>query len=160
MVIGKRIKFFRERKGLTQKQLGNAIGFDGKAGEVRMTQYERERRSPKRGLVKKMAAVLDINPQALTVPDIRTNEGLMHTLFTLEDVYGLRIKQVDGKDVLYFDGTRSILGANMNVRLSKWREMSDFHELGELSKDNYDAWRYTYPEYAPTYTGGSWDDEK
>lgn len=50
-----------------------------------------------------MATVLDVNPQALTVPDIRTYEGLMHTLFALEDMYGLKIKGIDGANMLYFE---------------------------------------------------------
>ena len=30
MAIGQRIKFFRNRKGMTQKQLGEQLGFKGK----------------------------------------------------------------------------------------------------------------------------------
>lgn len=30
MAIGQRIKFFRNRKGMTQKQLGEQLGFMGK----------------------------------------------------------------------------------------------------------------------------------
>ena len=30
MAIGKRIRFFRNRKGMTQKQLGEILGFLGK----------------------------------------------------------------------------------------------------------------------------------
>lgn len=160
MVIGERIKTFRFRKGMTQKQLGNAIGFEGKAGEVRITQYERERRSPKRGLVKKMATVLDVNPQALTVPDIRTYEGLMHTLFALEDMYGLKIKGIDGSNMLYFEGKLSLAGANMDIRLSKWREISNMYDSGEITKEQYDTWRYTYPEFAPEYTTNQGGIEK
>ena len=40
MAIGKRIKFFRNRKGMTQKQLGEILGFLGKTSDVRMAQYE------------------------------------------------------------------------------------------------------------------------
>lgn len=37
MAIGQRIKFFRNRKGMTQKQLGEILG---KTSDVRMAQYE------------------------------------------------------------------------------------------------------------------------
>ena len=40
MAIGKRIKFFRRKKELTQKQLGRMLGFLGKTSDVRMAQYE------------------------------------------------------------------------------------------------------------------------
>ena len=41
MAIGQRIKFFRNRKGMTQKQLGEQLGFKGKTSDVRMAQYVR-----------------------------------------------------------------------------------------------------------------------
>ena len=87
MAIGQRIKFFRNRKGMTQKQLGEILGFLGKTSDVRMAQYESEARVPKIDLVKEMAGIFDVSTHALTVPNIDTYIGLMHTLFTLEDVH-------------------------------------------------------------------------
>ena len=96
MAIGQRIKFFRNRKGMTQKQLGEQLGFKGKTSDVRMAQYESEARVPKIDLVKQMSQIFDVNTHALTVPDIDTHIGLMHTLFALEDMYGLKVRNVDG----------------------------------------------------------------
>ena len=70
MAIGKRIRFFRNRKGMTQKQLGEILGFLGKTSDVRMAQYESEARTPKQDLVKEMAHILDVSPRAITVPEI------------------------------------------------------------------------------------------
>ena len=67
MAIGKRIRFFRNRKGMTQKQLGELLGFLGKTSDVRMAQYESESRTPKQDLVKEMAYLLDVSPRAITV---------------------------------------------------------------------------------------------
>ena len=103
MAIGKRIKFFRNRKGMTQKQLGEILGFLGKTSDVRMAQYESEARVPKHDLVKEMANIFGISTHALTVPDIDTNIGLMHTLFALEDMYGLKIGEIDGEICLRLD---------------------------------------------------------
>ena len=97
MAIGKRIKFFRNRKGMTQKQLGEILGFLGKTSDVRMAQYESEARVPKSDLVKEMSSIFEVSPHALTVPDIDSYIGLMHTLFALEDMYGLKISEVDGE---------------------------------------------------------------
>ena len=52
MAIGQRIKYFRNRIGMTQKQLGEKLGFKGKTSDVRMAQYESEARVPKIDLVK------------------------------------------------------------------------------------------------------------
>ena len=65
MAIGKRIRFFRNRKGMTQKQLGEILGFLGKTSDVRMAQYESEARTPKQDLVKEMAHILTVSVQSL-----------------------------------------------------------------------------------------------
>ena len=103
MAIGQRIRFFRNRKGMTQKQLGEVLGFLGKTSDVRIAQYESESRVPKHDLVKEMAGIFDVSTHALTVPDIDTYIGLMHTFFALEDMYGLKIDEMDGEVVLRLD---------------------------------------------------------
>ena len=100
MAIGERIHFFRTKRGMTQKYVGGQIGFDEKSADVRMAQYEKETRVPKDNLIKALADIFDVNPEALKVPDIDSYVGLMHTLFTLEDRYGLKIEKAeDGQPV-------------------------------------------------------------
>ena len=103
MAIGKRIKFFRNKKGMTQKQFGEMLGFLGKTSDVRMAQYEAEARIPKFDLLKEMAGILSVSTHALNVPDIDSYIGLMHTFFALEDMYGLKIKDIDGELCLCLD---------------------------------------------------------
>ena len=59
MAIGNRIRFFRKRKGMKQKELGEALGFTLKTSEVRMTQYESEARTPKEDMIRQMAYFLE-----------------------------------------------------------------------------------------------------
>lgn len=146
MAIGQRIKFFRNRKGITQKQLGELLGFKGKTSDVRMAQYESEARVPKTDLVKQMSQIFDINAHALTVPDIDTYNGLMHTLFALEDMYGLKIKNISGQPYLCLDRSISAPGSSVDQMLRAWMEQADKLECGEISKEEYDEWRYKYPE--------------
>ena len=146
MAIGQRIKFFRNRKGMTQKQLGEQLGFKGKTSDVRMAQYESEARVPKIDLVKQMSQIFDVNTHALTVPDIDTHIGLMHTLFALEDIYGLKVKNVDGQPHLCLDSSISAPGSSADEMLRAWMEQADKLENGEISKEEYDEWRYKYPE--------------
>ncbi len=54
-----------------------------------MAQYESGSRTPKAELTENLAGALWVSPLALSVPDIDSYLGLMHTLFTLEDRYGL-----------------------------------------------------------------------
>lgn len=146
MAIGKRIRFFRNRKGMTQKQLGEILGFLGKTSDVRMAQYESEARTPKQDLVKEMAYILDVSPRAITVPEIDTYIGLMHTLFALEDMYGLKIGEIDGEVCLRLDKSAGTTFSTMFGMFYAWREQAARLEQGEITKEEYDQWRYKYPE--------------
>ena len=145
MAIGQRIKYFRNRIGMTQKQLGEQLGFKGKTSDVRMAQYESEARVPKIDLVKQMSQIFGVNTHALTVPDIDTHIGLMHTLFALEDIYGLKVKNVDGQPHLCLDSSISAPGSSVDEMLRAWMKQADKLENGEISKEEYDEWRYQYP---------------
>ena len=92
MAIGERIHFFRTMRGMTQKYLGTALGFPEKSADVRLAQYENGSRTPKAELTESLASALGVSPLALSVPDIDSYLGLMHTLFTLEDRYGLTVE--------------------------------------------------------------------
>jgi len=48
MAIGERIRFIRNLRGMTQKGLGAAVGFDEKTADVRIAQYESGTRTPNR----------------------------------------------------------------------------------------------------------------
>jgi len=146
MAIGQRIKFFRNRKGMTQKQLGEILGFLGKTSDVRIAQYESESRIPKQELVKEMAGTFDVSTHALSVPDIDTYIGLMHTLFALEDMYGLKIGEIDGEICLRLDKSDYSTYNSMLKMFQAWQQQAAKLENSEISKEQYDEWRYKYPE--------------
>ena len=54
MAIGERIHFLRNLRGMTQKYLGQAVGFPEKTADVRMAQYESGTRTPKADLTKRL----------------------------------------------------------------------------------------------------------
>ena len=91
MTVGDRLKRFRKRKNLTQKQLGLAAGFDKLGADVRIAQYESGTRRPKGKYVERLAAIVGVQPSALEVPDINNYEALFQLLFALEDEYDLHI---------------------------------------------------------------------
>lgn len=146
MAIGQRIRFFHNRKSITQKYLGEILDFVGKTSDVHMAQYESEARIPKQELVKNMAHYLDVSTHALTVPDIDTNIGLMYTFFALEDMRGLKIGEVDGEVVLHLDKTDYSIYATMDKMLRAWLAEATKLENGEITKEDYDEWRHKYPE--------------
>ncbi len=147
MAIGERIHFFRTKRGITQKYLGQAVGFPENSADVRLAQYETGTRTPKADLTASLAAALDVSPQALTVPDIDSQIGLMHTLFCLEDRYGLTIEETDGEISFRIDPTKGNSAADLQGLLLAWAEQSAKLKAGETTQEEYDRWRYRYPEF-------------
>ena len=150
MAIGERIRFIRNMRGMTQKYLGQAVGFDAKTADVRLAQYESGTRTPKDNLTGSLANALDVSPHALDIPDIDSNIGLMHTLFTLEDLRGLQVVDVDGEVHLKIDKSTGKTYHEMSQMLFAWLEQAQKLEAGEITKDEYDRWRYHYPEFDTT----------
>lgn len=147
MAINERIKFFRTLRGATLKWLGMAVGFPARTADVRMAQYESGTRKPKADLTKAIAAALEVSPEALSVPDIDTFRGLIHTLFALEDIYGFRIDECNGEICLKIDkGAQMRQSFSLCCDLQEWLEEAKKLERGEISKAQYDQWRYNYPE--------------
>ena len=150
MAIGERIRFFRNKRGMTMKYLGQAVGFPEKSADVRLAQYETGTRTPKADLTATLAQVLDVVPQALDVPDIDSYIGLMHTLFTLEDIYGLTVSEADGEICLKVNKDKGKDAAELLKMLCAWKEQADKLSSEEISREEYDRWRYNYPKYDTT----------
>lgn len=150
MAIGERIRFFRNLCGMTQKYLGQVVGFPEKTADIRMAQYESGSRTPKADLTNKLAEVFDISPQALSVPDIDSYIGLMHTLFTLEDRYGLTIVKTENGVSMYADPRKGTDAAELSEMLNAWAEQAEKYRKGDIIREDYDKWRYNYPKYDET----------
>lgn len=157
MAISERIRFFRNLRGMTQKYLGMMVGFSERTADIRMAQYEAGTRTPKEDLTAALAHALEVSPMALTVPDIDTDMGLMHTLFALEDLRGLRIGQLDGEVCLRLDKRLGMTYVSMFDMLNTWRHEAEKLERGEITRDEYDHWRYTYPQVEAERTRAAMD---
>lgn len=147
MAIGERIRFIRNLRGMTQKYLGTLVGFPEKTADIRMAQYEAGTRTPKEDLTKALASALEVSPLALDIPDIDSYLGLMHTLFALEDRYGLTIEDRDGEVVFRIDPRRGREAARISEMVYAWAPVAEKYRAGEISKEEYDKWRYNYPQY-------------
>ena len=150
MAIGERIRFIRNLRGMTQKYLGTLVGFPEKTADIRMAQYEAGTRTPKEDLTKALAGALDVSPLALDVPDIDSYFGLMHTLFALEDRYGLTIETRDEEVLFRIDPRKGKDAARISELVYAWAAIAEKYRAGEISRDEYDKWRYYYPQYDDT----------
>ena len=150
MAIGERIRFFRNLRGMTQKYLGQMVGFPEKTADIRMAQYESGSRSPKAELTENLAGVLGVSPLALSVPDIDSYLGLMHTLFTLEVRYGLTVETGEIGVSLRVDPRKGKDAAELSEMLNAWAEQAEKYRNGKINREDYDKWRYNYPKYDET----------
>ena len=150
MAIGERIRFIRNLRGMTQKWLGQAVGFPQKTADVRMAQYESGSRTPKEDLVKALAYVLEVSPLALSIPDIDSDLGFIHTMFAIEDIHGVRAEKQGDEVHIVFDGSKRTMDESVFKMLSAWAEQAEKFRSGEISKEEYDRWRYRFPEFDTT----------
>ena len=142
MATGERIKYFRKLNGMTQKELGRKIGLEPSSADIRIAQYESGTRTPKADLIEALAETLGVSSLALDVPDIDSRYGLIHTLFALEDIYGLTVESIDGKPVLRFRGASD----EISDLILEWAEAKKKLNSEEITKEEYNAWRYNYPK--------------
>ncbi len=137
MNIGKRLRNIRNHRNLTQQALGEKLGIDEKSAGVRVIQYEKGLRTPRKEYIEKFSEVLNVMPEAINVPTINDSTGLMHLLFALEEFFDLRITELDNKVCLTF-------GKEVEPLLSEWYEKNKSFQNGDISENEYKDWQYNY----------------
>ena len=71
-------------------------------------------------------------------------------MFVLEDIYGLTIGEADGEVCLKINKDKGKDAAELLKMLSAWKEQADRLSAEEISKEEYDQWRYNYPKFDTT----------
>ena len=72
-----------------------------------------------------MPSALGVSPLALSVPDIDSYLGLMHTLFTLEDRYGLTVETGENGVSLRVDPRKGKDAAELSEMLTAWAQQAE-----------------------------------
>ena len=103
MTLGEKIKKYRELRELTQRELGQKVGFSSGTEDSRIRKYEKNMMAPKTDIRRKIAEALDIDMSALNDIDIQTEKDAIRALFYLEEKYGMDIKKTDREIRLTFD---------------------------------------------------------
>ncbi len=155
MAIGERIRFLRTLRGMTQKYLGLLVGFPERSADVRLAQYETGARTPKADMTETLAKALDVSPNALDVPNIDSMIGIAHTLFALEDTRGLTVMRENGLPCLrpsvnyaVSQGAKPSKADALLDLLNAWDKMATYYRNGQITREEYDQWRYCFPRYA------------
>lgn len=81
MNIGEKIRFYRKKNGLTQKQLADLCGI----AEPNLRKYELGKQNPKLGTLKKISAALDIKTTDILVDELNINEEKISTQISFID---------------------------------------------------------------------------
>jgi transcriptional regulator with XRE-family HTH domain len=145
MALGERINYFRRKSNMTMNYLGRLLGFSKSTADARIAQYENDSKRPKDDLIKKFAEVFGVSPRALNVPDIDTEDGLMHTLFALEDIYGIYAGRIDGEVCLRLNKYVTKPGDVIWNSIEEWADMKEALTKGKITLEEYDDWRYNFP---------------
>ena len=158
MAFGERIRKFRNMIGMTQQELGTKLGFSEKSAVIRVGQYENENRKPKQDMINNMAYIFDVASESITVPDIDNYIGLMHTLFALEDRYGLTVTMLDGQICLKQDINHPNYNCSLADDLQSWYDKKSKLTSGSILASEYDHWRYNFPADRVAETRQSLDE--
>lgn len=145
MAIGERIRFIRKKLNMTQKYLGLRLGFSEKSADSRVAQYENGRREPKMDILEQMADILDVSTLALDCPKINNEKEVMHTLFAIEDLYGLSVFFENERVCLKLERCENYNGVDMQLYLTQWMMKKNELRDGKITQEEYDYWKYNFP---------------
>lgn len=98
-MLGKRIKYYRKKKGLTQQEFGELLGFTVKNAEIRVSQYENGNRNPRPLLLNKMAEILDVKKEALLLPDLSNQDTLYLIALELKRLYNVDVIRIISESI-------------------------------------------------------------
>lgn len=140
MTIGEKIRKLRLEKNLTQKELAIMC----RNSESAIRNYELGNRTPNMDQLQVIADALQINVYALADPSIDTYTGAIHTLFAMEEAYGLHpITDEDGQIYLTVDYQR---GGALQDSIEAWAKIFEKMRKKEFSEEEYSHWKAKYPD--------------
>jgi len=158
MNIGERIKAIREFRGMTQHELGLAIGYEGSTARARISQYEINNRVPKEETLLLLSKALNINIQAIKDYALDTPIDVMEYLFWLDEKMGRNALELIKTDLSKTEiHIRSALGdsANIGLRvnfdslelfLNEWFTLKEQYKSGSISNAEYFEWLIKWPD--------------
>ena len=152
MAIGDRIKRARNFRGMTQKELGMAVGLDEKSADIRIAQYESGTRTPKEDLLKKIAEVLDVNYRSLYESHLHAAEDIMYALFELDEHYPrtslYEVKDSSDPDSPEIHMALSFRNHLLDGFLKEWQLRKKQLAAGEITREEYQEWKLNWPQTA------------
>ena len=144
--VGERIRYYRKRAGMTQKQLAEACGIT----EPAIRNYELDNRIPSYDTLDDIADALHVNYYTLADPNLGALAGVMHCFFRIEYVHGLRPVEIDGKPALILDASYNHIDTRvLQPLLDRWLDARKKLDSGDWTLEQYEDWQVTFPIAVP-----------
>lgn len=126
VLLGKSIREIRLRRGLTQREVSEAIGG---ISESALRSYELGERRPKQNTLERIAETLDVAPACFDTYGIERYDELVHALFLLEDRFGIEPCA---------DGSIRFTDEAIQSCVCTWRDWKEFLEKGKITREKYE----------------------
>lgn len=126
VLLGKSIREIRLRRGLTQREVSEAIGG---ISESALRSYELGERRPKQNTLERIAETLDVAPACFDTYGIERYDELVHALFLLEDRLGIEPCA---------DGSIRFTDEAIQSCVCTWRDWKEFLEKGKITREEYE----------------------
>lgn len=146
MSLGSNLKQIRLFRNKTLKELGQGLGFPFGSADVRITQYESNKKKPKKDVIENLAFGLDVSEMAIDILDIETHFGAIFTLFQLERSFGLKIDEMDGEPILRFGRLLPHERNALYEYMQNWAEIAKELRDDNITEEQYEEWKYKFPE--------------
>ena len=141
MPVGDKIRKYRLEQGYTQKELAIKAGLS----ESAVRNYELGNRTASQNQLEKIANALKISPFALSDPNFDTYISVMHSLFALEDKYGLHAYRDESGILQLMFKDKGHNSLNMMNHIGEWADMYKKYRSEEITEEEYLTWRSKYP---------------
>lgn len=126
VLLEKSIREIRLRRGLTQREVSEAIGG---ISESALRSYELGERRPKQNTLERIAETLDVAPACFDTYGIERYDELVHALFLLEDGFGIEPCA---------DGSIRFTDEAIQSCVCTWRDWKEFLEKGKITREEYE----------------------
>ena len=157
MTVGEKIKRIRVFRGMTQKELGIAVGLT----ENRIAQYETNYRTPKKELLNQIAEALHVNSLNFYVEVSGSAEDIMQTFFWMDELNPNTVNLFQmtenpelSTEVEYKNSdswtTSAPVGIFLNYNLvnqflTEWLTRKTELKNGQITKKEYFEWKLNFP---------------
>ena len=156
MTLGDKIKKYRILRQLTQKELGEKVGFSSKTADSRIRKYKKNIMAPKTEIRNKLADALDADLSALSDINIQTYEDVMHTLFLFEEEFDMDIDRTEEKTTLSFDNHNKKIAPLITYLYTWYCNKKDLSNQVTADLEQYESWKGRFPKDINEY----WTEQK